>query len=103
MHAPKNWYDRLEIENGQIVRILTAEWWHKNHPEKVYACDVYKESDSGQAWEQNLYCSMWGGHCVCFPGLPRNDRSSWYYDPSIAELEGWHRRYRKSPREPPRR
>ena len=54
MHAPKNWYDHLEIENGQIVRILTAEWWHKNHPEDVYTCDVYKESDSGESWEQKL-------------------------------------------------
>lgn len=96
MHAPKNWYDRLEIENGQIVRILTAEWWHKNHPEKIYTCDVYKENDSGQAWEQNLYSSMWGGHCVAFPGLPRQDRSYWYYDPSIAVLEGWHARCKKS-------
>lgn len=96
MHAPKNWYDRLEIENGQIVRILTAEWWHKNHPEDVYTCDVYKENDSGKAWEQNLYSSMWGGYCVAFPGLPINDKSYWYYNPDIAELEGWHHRHRRS-------
>ena len=96
MHAPKNWYDHLEIENGQIVRILTAEWWHKNHPEDVYSCDVYKESDSGESWEQNLYSSMWGGHCVAFPGLPYNDRSYWYYNPDIAGLEGWRKRARRS-------
>ena len=38
MHAPKEWYDRLEIENGQIVRVLTAEWYHKNKPEDIYKC-----------------------------------------------------------------
>ena len=96
MHAPKNWYDRLEIENGQIVRILTAEWWHKNHPEDVYSCEVYKESDSGKAWDQNLYQSMYGGYCVAFPGLPYNPNSYWYYNPDIAELEGWRGRGKKS-------
>ena len=96
MHFPKNWYDRFEIENGQIVRILTAEWWHKNHPEKIYTCDVYKEDDAGHAWEQNLYQSMWGGACVAFPGLPYNDKSYWYYNPDIAFPEGWRARYKKS-------
>ena len=96
MHTPKNWYDRLEIENGQIIRILTAEWWHKNHPDVIYSCDVYKESDSGKAWSQNLYDSVYGGKCVAFPGLPYNDRSYWYYSPDIAELEGWSQRQRKS-------
>lgn len=96
MHAPKSWVDHLEIENGQIVRVLTAEWWTKKDPEIVYSCDVYKENDSGKSWEQNLYSSMWGGHCVAFPGLPINDKSYWYYNPDIAELEGWRARYRRS-------
>lgn len=96
MHAPKEWYDRFEIENGQIVRVLTAEWYHKNHPEDIYTCDVYKENDAGESWEQNLYQSMWGGHCVAFPGLPKNEKSYWYYDSSIAELEGWQKRQKKS-------
>lgn len=90
MHQPSDYHDRIEAENGQIVRILTAEWVDKRHGNDVYYCDVYKESDDGEAWSQNLYCSMWGGHTVCFPGLPRNDRkNSWYYDPSIAEEEGF--------------
>lgn len=96
MHTPKNWYDRLEIENGQIVRILTAEWHHKNHMDEKFYCDVYKENDAGESWSQNLYQSMWGGYCVAFPGLPYNEKSYWYYDPSIAELEGWDKRQRKS-------
>ena len=96
MHAPKSWEDRLEIENGQIVRILTAEWWHKNKPEDVFSCEVYKESDSGKAWDQNLYQSMYGGYCVAFPGLPYNTNSYWYYNPDIAEIEGWRERGRKS-------
>ncbi len=96
MHNPKGYEDRLEIENGQIVRILRAEWFHKRHPEKVYYCDVYKENDAGEAWTQNLYQSMWGGYCVAFPGLPYNEHSYWYYDPSIAELEGWDCREKRS-------
>lgn len=96
MHAPKSWYDHLEIENGQIVRVLTAEWWHKSHPEKVYSCDVYKENDAGESWMRNLYQSVWGGYCVAFPGLPYNDRSYWYYNPDIAELENWCKRGQRS-------
>lgn len=96
MHAPKNWYDHLEIENGQIVRVLTAEWWHKNHPEDVYSCDVYKENDAGESWMRNLYQSCWGGYCVAFPGLPYNERSYLYYNPDIAELEEWCQRKQKS-------
>lgn len=90
MHQPTDWHDRIEAENGQIVRIVTAEWVDKRHGGAVYSVDVYKESDDGNAWSQNLYSSMWGGHTVCFPGLPRNDRSnSWYYDMTIAEEEGY--------------
>ena len=96
MHTPKEWEDRLEIENGQIVRVLKAVWYHKNHPEDIYTCDVYKENDSGESWMRNLYQSLWGGHCVAFPGLPYNERSYWYYDSTIAELENWEKRQRKS-------
>ena len=39
---------------------------------------------------------MWGGHCVAFPGVPINDKSYWYYNPDIAELEGWRARHRRS-------
>ena len=90
MHQPTDWHDRLEAENGQIVRILTAEWQSKHRGSPLYTCDVYKESDAKEAWSQNLYSSMWGGYSVAFPGLPRNQNvNSWYYDSSIAQEEGF--------------
>ncbi len=90
MHQPTDWHDRLELEDGQIVRIVWAEWIDKRHNNKFYSVDVYKENDAGEAWSQNLYCSIWGGCTVMFPGLPRNDRkNSCYYDMSIAEEEGF--------------
>lgn len=90
MHQPSDWYDRIEAEDGAIVRIVRAEWIDKRHGGKVYAVDVYKENDAGEAWSQNMYSSVWGGNVVMFPGLPRNSsRTSWYYDETIAEEEGW--------------
>lgn len=93
MHFPSDWHDRIEAEDGAIIRIVNAEWIDKRNGGKLYSVDVYKENDAGEAWSQNLYQSMWGGSCVMFPGLPRNDNSiSWYYDESIAEEEGWYSR-----------
>ena len=90
MHQPTDWYDRIEAENGQIVRILRAEWVDKRHGGAVYSVDVYKENDDGEAWSQNLYSSVWGGSCVAFPGLPRNESyNGWYHDTSIAQEEGY--------------
>lgn len=93
MHFPSDWHDRIEAEDGAIIRIVNAEWIDKRNGGKLYSVDVYKENDAGEAWSQNLYQSMWGGSCVMFPGLPRNTNSnSWYYDESIAEEEGWYSR-----------
>lgn len=93
MHFPSDWHDRIEAEDGAIIRIVNAEWIDKRNGGKLYSVDVYKENDAGEAWSQNLYQSMWGGSCVMFPGLPRNVNSnSWYYDKSIAEEEGWYSR-----------
>ena len=90
MHQPTDWHDRIEAENGQIVRIVTAEWKSKHKGSKLYSVDVYKESDAKESWCQNLYSSMWGGYAVAFPGLPRNQNvNSWYFDNSIAEEEGF--------------
>lgn len=91
MHQPTDWHDRLEAENGQIVRIVKAEWQSRRRNSKLYTCDVYKESDSKEAWSQNLYSSIWGGYAVAFPGLPRNcNVNSWYHDTTIAEEEGFY-------------
>ncbi len=90
MHQPTDWHDRLEAENGQIVRIVKAYWQSKHRDCPLYTCDVYKESDDKTSWCQNLYSSMWGGYAVAFPGLPRNQNvNSWYYDDSIAQEEGF--------------
>lgn len=90
MHHPTDWHDRIEAENGQIYRTVWAEWIDKRHNNIFYSVDVYKENDMSEAWEQNLYSSMYGGHTVMFPGLPRCDqKNSWYYDMTIADEEGW--------------
>lgn len=97
MKQPSDYSDRIVIENGKITRILTASYCDKKHGGSMYYCDVYKEDEDGNRWEQNCYCSMWGGYVVAFPGLPINDKKgSWYYDPTIAEEEGWHTRETKA-------
>ena len=97
MKQPTEWHDRLEMEDGQIYRILTAEYCDRKPGGKWYSCDVYKENDAGESWSQNLYQSMWGSSVVAFPGLPVNEnKNSWYYDLSIAEEEGWYSRNRTS-------
>ena len=89
MHHPTEWHDRIEAEDGAIIRIVNAEWLDKRHG-KWYSVDVYKENDMGDAWEQNLYHSMYGGHVVMFPGLPRcAQQNSYWYDETIAQEEGW--------------
>ena len=91
---PTDMYDRLEVENGKIVRIIKAIYDRNN---KYSEIDVYKEDEDGNAWERNLYRSIWGGYCVAFPGLPRNvSVNSWYYDPSIAIEEEWEQRRDRS-------
>jgi uncharacterized protein YoxC len=95
MHFPTNYEDRIVIENGKIVRIVTARWYDKKQSEKQntsiwYECDIYKEDEDGNTWKQNLYQSCWGGYVVAFPGLPWNEnRYSWYFDQSPATEEGW--------------
>ena len=91
---PTEMYDRLELENGKIFRVVKAVYDRNN---KYSEIDVYKEDEDGNSWERNLYCSMWGGYCVAFPGLPRNvSVNSWFYDPSIAEEEDWTPREKRS-------
>lgn len=94
MHIPHDWNDRIIIVDGKITRILEAEWTSKQ--KVTYKCDVYMENEDGESWEQNLYGSMYGGHSVAFPGLPYNDTASYYYNPDIAEEEGWCKRSSRS-------
>lgn len=87
MRRPTDWHDRLEIQDNKLYRILTAQLDTKKC---YYEIDVYKENCLGETFCQNLYSSCWSGYVVAFPGLPRNPKhSSWYYDNSIAEEEGF--------------
>lgn len=91
---PTDMYDRLELEDGKIVRIVKAVY---DRNKKYSEIDIYKEDEDGNSWERNLYHSCWGGYCVAFPGLPRNvSVNSWYYDPSIADTEEWTLRDKRS-------
>ena len=58
------YYDRLEIENGELVRVVNAvpRAAKKSH----LSLDVYKEYESGRCQCRNLYSSM-SGYRVAFP------------------------------------
>ena len=51
-----NYFDRLEIENGELVRVLNAvpRATKKSH----LSLDVYKEYETGRCQCRNLYTSM---------------------------------------------
>lgn len=88
MHFPTDWYDRLAVEDGHVVRILKAVY---NGKRDCYSeIDVYKERDDGMSCHRNLYCSMWGGYSVAFPGqVFNNNPNSYYYYPEVAEENEW--------------
>lgn len=60
-----NYYDRLEVEDGELVRVITAV--PVSSKKSHLSLDVYKEYESGKCQCRNLYCSMWG-YRVAFPG-----------------------------------
>ena len=59
-----NYYDRLEIENGELVRVVNAvpRATKKSH----LSLDVYKEYESSKSQCRNLYTTMCG-YRVAFP------------------------------------
>ena len=59
-----NYYDRLEKENGELVRIVNAVPRAKDKQD--LSLDVYKEYESGICECRNLYTSMCG-YRVAFP------------------------------------
>ena len=76
--------DRLEIENGQLVRILKA--LPKAKKMKGRELDIYKEYENGVTLCRNLYYNACGGYRVAFP----NEKTSLYregYCSFIQELE----------------
>lgn len=72
-----NFTDRLEIVNGELCRIVTAE------AKKTYKIlDVYREFESGKTECRNLYYSMYG-YRVGFP----EDVNSLYRDKCLSFIE----------------
>ena len=55
------YFDRLEIEDNKLVRIITATY-NKN------SLDVYKEYEDGEFKARNIYFSSLAGYLVNFPG-----------------------------------
>lgn len=60
-----NYRDRLETEDGELVRVVTAV--PVSSKKSHMSLDVYKEYESGKCQCRNLYISMWG-YRVAFPG-----------------------------------
>ena len=60
-----DYFDRLEIENGELVRILTAR--AKAKKMKGRELDVFKEYESGKTVCRNVYYGSMGGYRVAFP------------------------------------
>lgn len=78
--------DRLEIENGKLVRILEAI--PKAKKMAGYELDIYKEYENGAAVCRNVYYNPMGGYRVAFP----DQKTSLYregYCPFIQELEDY--------------
>lgn len=73
--------ERLEIENGQIVRIVTATY-------KDFSLDVLKEYEDGTFYARNLEWSNMAGWLVTFPG--EKVRYRYTNGSYIQELEDWY-------------
>ena len=75
--------DRLELENGELVRIVTATAV-KDSEKKL---DVYKQYENGRCVCRNIYYS-YAGYFVAFPG----DITSLYSNKTcqfLQELDDW--------------
>lgn len=75
--------DRIELEWGKPVRIVTAHPINKKYADREY--DFYKELDNGNAVCRNLYSSSNCGYRIAFPGV----KLGGYYGTSIAVVDAW--------------
>lgn len=75
--------DRLEVEWGKPVRIVTAHPINKKYEMEEF--DFYKELHDGNAYCRNLYSSCMNGWRIAFPGHPLGG----YYGSGLAQLEEW--------------
>lgn len=78
--------DRLEMDNGQIIRIVTGHPINKMYADIAY--DFYKVADDGTAQCRNLYTSSYNGYRISFPGIPLG-RAYSYYGTGTAVEEDW--------------
>lgn len=72
--------ERLELENGQLVRIVTATY-------KDFYLDVLKEYEDGTFYARNLEWSYMAGWLVSFPG--EKVRHRYTTGSYIQKLEDW--------------
>lgn len=72
--------ERIKIENGQLVRIVTATY-------KDYSLDVLKEYEDGNMYARNLEFSNMAGWLVTFPG--EKVRYRYGMGSYIQKLEDW--------------
>ena len=90
--------ERLEVENGQLVRVVSATpnsiniaRQLRNNPdlEEIGGeeIDVYKQYEDGKTMSRNLYFQQLAGYTVAYPSLKYN-----YI--GVAELEEWGETYR---------
>lgn len=80
-----DYFDRLEVERGKLVRIVMANARKKKDSHKKL--DVYKEYESGKCACRNLYTSL-SGYRVAFP----NETTSLYKEGCcsfVQKLERW--------------
>lgn len=75
--------DRIELEWGKPVRIVTAHPINKKYSDREF--DFYKELDDGSVLCRNLYSSTMAGWRIAFPGVAMGG----YYGNSIAEEDPW--------------
>lgn len=68
--------DRLEIENGELVRIVSAKWLNNTQ-------EVFKEYSNGTYQVKNVYSSYWSGYRIVFSDEPD------YYEREWSDCDCW--------------
>lgn len=63
--------DRLEVEWGKLVRVVTGNPINKKYKNLGY--DFYKIDEDGNAKCRNLYTSSYNGYRIAYPGVKNND------------------------------
>ena len=78
-----NYEDRIEVEDGKLVRVVKAT--SRSKKQSVRTLDVYKEYEDGKTVCRNLYRGYCGGYYVGFP----NDQEKYYGRTYTMDLQDW--------------